>query len=440
MWTMHKSFTGGAVDFFRLFTDPDNRVRNLLLLMMVLGIFVIFHQSEGRYFHPRGLIMIIFPALVILLSWLYVKAAASSIKVISRDMPGVCLENELVEIELLVHYSQDLPFPQVTLVDDFPAVDVLSGPEIMLSADDFIGGSALINYKLLLNRGYGDFVIGPTTLTIRDPFNLFEEKRVFAVKTPLKVWLNPPAPEDLDLVKANALTPMGDSRSSLAGYGMDFYGIKEYVQGDDIRAMSWLKTAQLGQPVIKQFERDTRPDVLVLVHTDRQQIRGFGFGNTMKRLLRIAAAIIGETCERGLPASLGLCLDGSAHHLKLNRSSAVYGFMTELLAGLQPAEPGGLQQLLSLAMNRAGPGTILILLSQTLSLPLDDLLNGLLALRARGAKVALWAIDDADQVRFSEEIGLGVSKQEFVERLSEMDLDLVLLPSRNNSIAAGDRS
>ena len=440
MWTTHKSFTGGTFAFFRLFTDPDNRVRNLLLLMLLLGIFAIFHRSEGRSFHPRGFILIIFPALVIFLSWLYVKAAARSFKVISRTMPAVCLENELVEVELFVHYSQDLPFPHATLVDDFPAVDVLSGPEIMLTAEDFIGGSALISYKLQLNRGYGDFVIGPTTLTIRDPFNLFEEKRVFAVKTPLKVWLNPPAPEDLDLVKANALTPMGDSRSSLAGYGMDFYGIKEYVQGDDIRAMSWLKTAQLGNPVIKQFERDTRPDVLVLVHTDRQQIRGFGFGNTMKRLLRIAAAIIGETCERGLPAALGLCLDGAAHHIKLNRSLAIYGFMTELLAGLQPAETGGLQQLLSLAMNRAGPGTILILLSQTLSLPLDDLLNGLLTLRARGAKVALWAIDDADQARFSESTGLGVSRQEFIERLNEMDLDLILLPSRSDLKATRDRS
>jgi len=55
----------------------------------------------------------------------------------------------------------------------------------------------------------------------------------------------------------------------------------------------------------------------------------------------------------------------------------------------------------------------------------------LLTLQARGAKVSLWAIDDTDQTRFSEDSGLNVSKEDFKQRLHEMNLDFVLLPSKS---------
>ena len=432
MWYARRYSAITQEAFARMFSSYGARVRSLLVFMMVMGVAAFLPGRYSSGFNMRALILVIFPVMVIFLAWLYVKITARSFSVISREMPLICLENEFIKVDLLLHYNNPLPFPRAYLQDNFPAVDVLTSPEIQLVHEDFVrNGSAIVSYRHRLNRGYGNFSIGPVEITVRDPFNLFEEKRVFQLKTPLKVWLNPPAPDDLDLVKANALTPMGDSRSSLVGHGMDFYGIKEYVHGDDIRAMSWLKTAQTGRPVIKQFERDTRPDILVAVHTDRKQLRGFGYGNTMKRLLRIAAAIMGEARQRGLPAAMGLCINDLAHHIRLASSVPVYGFMTELLADLQPAEEGGLQQLINLSLSKAGPGTIVIFLSQTIHLPIDELLNGLLTLQARGAKVSFWAIDDTDQVRFSDETGLNVSKAEFKQRLHEMNLDFVFLPSRN---------
>ncbi len=414
-----------------LFSNHSTRLRNLLILMMVIGT-ILFLPGRHGGFQPRALILIFFPAMVIFLSWIYLKAAARGFSLVSREMPEVCLENEVLTVNLTFRYSNPVPFVQAYLHDHFPAVDILSSPEITLLYRDFARtGHAMVSYSHQLNRGYGNFSIGPAEIVLKDPFNFFERKLIFPLKTPLKVWLHPPAPDDLDLEKANALTPMGDSRSSQVGHGMDFFGIKEYAPGDDIRAISWFKTAQIGRPVIKQFERDTRPDVLVAIHTDRSQLRGFGFGNTMKRLLRLAAAITGETRNRGLPAAIGLCMNNEAHYLRINSSLPVYGLMTELLSDLQAAEEGGLQKIIDLTLSKAGPGTIVIFLSQTIHLPTDVLLHGLMSLQARGAKVTFMAIDDTDQARFSAESGLSISKDEFIARLQEMNLDFVLLPSRS---------
>lgn len=413
-----------------LFGDGSTRLRNVLIVSAVAGITFFLPIFTDRL-QPLALILVIFPAAVIFLAWLQVKFTIENLVVTDRQMPEICLEGEDISVGLTVRYRSLVPFCNAFIQDSFPAVDALESPQVPIHFFELSRtGTARFFYHHRLNRGYGNFIIGPTEIVVRDPFNFFERRRVFPVKSNLSVWLNPPVPEDLNLVKPNALTPMGDSRSSLVGHGMDFYGIKEYVQGDDIRAMSWLKTAQTGKPVIKQFERDSRPDVLVVIHTDRKQLKGFGFGNTMKRLLRIAAAIIGETCQQGLPAAMALCIDHAPHHIRFSSSTPVYGFMTELLGNLEPADEGSLQALIDIALNKAGPGTIVFFLSQTISLPLDHVLNGLLTMTARGAQVCFRAIDDSDQARFSEDTGMGVSKEELLKRLQELDLDFSLLPSR----------
>lgn len=429
--------SSGQVSLLRKVLDSDNRLRSILLFIMFAGIVLFLPNRHSNGFQPRALLLVIFPAFVILFCWLYVRIVAKGFSVISRQIPETCLEQDMVEVVLDIRYTGSIPFSNATLIEEFPATDILESPEVILNYQDFRkNGRAKVVYKNLLNRGYGHFSIGPTEIRITEPFGFFERKLTFQLKSNIDVWFNPPAPEDLDLVKENALTPMGDSRSTLSGHGMDFYGIKEYVPGDDIRAMSWLKTAQTGKPIIKQFERDTRPDVFVAIHTDKKQLRGFGFGNTMKRLLRISAAILSQTQKEGLPSAIGLCIEDMAHFIKLNSAVPVYGFLTDLLGDLKAAEEGGLQQLINLAMRKAGPGSIVIFLSQTIHFDMDILLGALINLRGRGAKVALWAIDDSNMVRFSEDQQNVLSKEEFKARMEEMDLEFILFPANKSSIEA----
>ncbi len=409
----------------------SRKTRTLLYLLLIGGILLFLPGRHGFRFHPRALIFVFFPAFTIAFSWIYVQLVSRGFRVIRREMPETSLEKEFVEVQLEVGYESALPFANAYLLDNFPAVDVFTSPEISLDHDDFArSGIAKITYRHQLNRGYGDFKIGPVEIRVEDPFGFFEKKLIFQVNSKLRVWLNPPPPDDLDLIKENALTPMGDTRSTLSGHGMDFFGIKEYVQGDDIRAMSWLKTAQTGKPIIKQFERDSRPDVLVVVHTDKTQLRGFGFGNTMKRLLRIVAAIMVETQKRGLQSALGINMDGLPQYLKIGRSIPIYGLMTDLLGGLEPAEEDGLRYMLDLAINKAGPGTIVMIMSQTVHLDLESLLHSMMTLQSRGAKVSLWAIDDSDMIRFSDDQKNVMTKEDFKQRLEEMDLKFVLLPAK----------
>lgn len=411
--------------------DSRYRLRNLLILMLFLGILWFFPNSRSPSFHPRMLIFVIFPALVIIISRAYLNAISKGFMVVSRKLPEICLENETVEVFIKIRYTLPFPFVTASFFDDFDAVDIRVSPEVILQYKDFQqNGMACYSYKTNLNRGYGNFVVGPSTIKIRDPFGFFDRKLSFPIKSNIKVWLNLPPPEELDLVKENALTPMGDSRSTMVGRGMDFYGIKEYLPGDDIRAMSWLKTAQTGKAVIKQFERDTRPDVLLAIHTDKSQLRGFGFGNTMKRIMKIAAAILLESQKKGLPTAFAFCNEGRANYMKISSAVPVYGFITDLMANLKPSEDGGLHQIVNLTLRKAGPGSVIYLLSHTLQLDMELLLSALINMKAMGAKAVVWAIDDSTMFKFSKKQENQINWQDFKSMMEEMNLDFLLLPSK----------
>lgn len=59
----------------------------------------------------------------------------------------------------------------------------------------------------------------------------------------------------------------GAFRSLYRGKGLDFDGVREYLRGDDVRAIDWNVTARMGKPFVKVFEEERELDVFIVVDT-----------------------------------------------------------------------------------------------------------------------------------------------------------------------------
>ncbi len=59
----------------------------------------------------------------------------------------------------------------------------------------------------------------------------------------------------------------GSFRSSYRGQGIEFSGVREYLRGDDIRAIDWNVTARMGRPFVKLFEEER--ELIVFLILDR---------------------------------------------------------------------------------------------------------------------------------------------------------------------------
>lgn len=80
----------------------------------------------------------------------------------------------------------------------------------------------------------------------------------------------------------------GRYHSVFKGRGMEFAEVREYVHGDDIRAIDWNVTARTGVPHIKKFVEEREMTVMLLV--DISGSNDFGSAGQLKRDLAAEVA------------------------------------------------------------------------------------------------------------------------------------------------------
>ena len=60
-------------------------------------------------------------------------------------------------------------------------------------------------------------------------------------------------------------TFVGEYKSTFKGTGMEFVDVREYLPGDDIRAIDWKVTARMERPYVKKFVEERELTVILLV-------------------------------------------------------------------------------------------------------------------------------------------------------------------------------
>lgn len=87
----------------------------------------------------------------------------------------------------------------------------------------------------------------------------------------------------------------GDYHSVFKGHGIEFDEVREYVPGDDIRAIDWNVTARMGHPFVKRYCEERELTICFLVDISGSQ----SFGSDTRSKAELAAEI---TCLLALSA------------------------------------------------------------------------------------------------------------------------------------------
>lgn len=115
----------------------------------------------------------------------------------------------------------------------------------------------------------GVYEIGPLVAVASDPLGLSEQETVVA--EPFELLVHP----RIDVVEDRPLTwsfedpPVRPPISRPWPAGMEFYGMREYVPGDDTRKIVWRASARTGKVMIRESERGITDRVVIILDTDR---------------------------------------------------------------------------------------------------------------------------------------------------------------------------
>ncbi len=83
----------------------------------------------------------------------------------------------------------------------------------------------------------------------------------------------------------------GGYSSVFRGAGIEFEGVREYVEGDDPRSVEWNVTARCGRPFVKTFVTEREQTVLFLLDLSASMSGGFGLYSARQMAARVCASL-----------------------------------------------------------------------------------------------------------------------------------------------------
>jgi len=189
---------------------------------------------------------------------IYVRGTVPRASVTRRLTPFQVHDGDRAVVEVALTTSRRIA--QATVLDEVSGLGTAR-----FVADSIEPQDPMIARYEVSCRPRGIYTVGPAVVQVRDPLALTEAGGAAGRVDRLVVY---PAVEDLDgLPLGRGHDPtVNTSRSSFSQTGgEDFFTLREYQQGDDLRKVHWPSTAKRDELMIRQLEIPWQSRALVLL-------------------------------------------------------------------------------------------------------------------------------------------------------------------------------
>ena len=255
-----------------------------------------------------------------------------------------------VTVSLALHNRGGGSAPLLLLEDRLPAR--LPGRSRFTLNGVEPGGRRDVSYTVRPQRR-GRYEVGPLALSMVDPFGL---AKISSSAAPAQSFLVHPRTEPLALPR-----DAGDRRSvstsalrqPTGAQGEDFYALREYVQGDDLRKVHWPSSAKRGKVMIRQEETPWHTRATIVVDDRSSAHATTGDPSSFEAAIEATASVIELYHGTGYAYRLA-----AAHHpgVASARGSAHFHRCMDLLATIQPGREDGSDLLLSRLLDMEAHG------------------------------------------------------------------------------------
>jgi uncharacterized protein (DUF58 family) len=138
----------------------------------------------------------------------------------------------------------------------------------------------------------GSYEVGPMDIAVVDPFGLAQVRSRAVARTSVVVYprIEPLAlPRDAGDRRTVSLSTL---RHPTVARGEDFYTLREYIEGDDLRKIHWPSTAKRSRYMIRQEETPWQTRATILLDDRDSAHDGFGDASSFERAVEAAASLI----------------------------------------------------------------------------------------------------------------------------------------------------
>jgi len=251
-----------------IYEDSKIKPTRRIFAIAILGLFLII---SGAFWKNNLTYLGVFLLLLIPISKNYVEIARNIVKKaeINVEVLGN-IDGKEITIIHRIHNTHNMPV--------FPLELSLKYPPYSKLIKGSPGGVFLIlpkgylNYEVSFLGRIGEHEIGPLNGVIRDPLGLFRVETVLNDKIVIRIY---PRSENIRVAKlvVQART-VGLSRTKSRGSGIEFYDVKEFQEGDELRRVYWNAVAKYNKLYVKEFEREITLNIMLVLDASRPMFIG----------------------------------------------------------------------------------------------------------------------------------------------------------------------
>jgi uncharacterized protein (DUF58 family) len=232
----------------------------------------------------------------------------------------------------------------------------------------------------------GRYALGPGTLLVDDPLGLSRlELPVPAVGA---VLVRPRVPQlGLLFSDAGSRGDGGRRQPVRRPSGLEPHGVREYVEGEPLRAVHWATSARRGQLMVRELEDAPRDSVAVLLDVERSSIAGPPGDSSLDDAVRAAAGLVRAHAARSRGAMLVIGTPAPDVH-RVRTLGAEWERALDALAGVEGADGTPLASLVAPRGQLATVAELVVVTARP-----EQVVDALVARAAGGRIPALVAVD-----------------------------------------------
>jgi len=161
-----------------------------------------------------------------------------------------------------------------------------------------IPGKAILELEFVFKARTGTHWIGPLVVTIRDPLGLFKSQEIIVGKR-IEVSI-PPTIEPVIVRRLYTYTrSTGLVKARSPGEGVEFYDVREYRPGDELKRVVWRIYASRNKLAVWEAERESYQGVLYVLDASRDMWTGPYNQSVFEHSARIVASIARYAAMKG---------------------------------------------------------------------------------------------------------------------------------------------
>ncbi len=240
---------------------PDKALIGCILLLLPVAAAASYYAIALQVL-AVGCLLLLFYSLI---EWFIIRQSCQSIT-IARQMTRSLSLDVWSDITLKIHNQSTIGL-SLELHDMHPSEFGFDGlPEVMTLAKNQRG---TITYRIKPAKR-GDYTFAATDCRIRGKLSLWQYRRKIPCLSNTKVYPNFAAQRHYSLLGASHQSHFGIQRKQQRGEGNDFHQLREFRDGDPLRAIDWKATARIRKLITREYQQERDQQIVVLLDCGRR--------------------------------------------------------------------------------------------------------------------------------------------------------------------------